>query len=103
MQSKHYMSKDDGPIIKVNLNEWAKHRKSGYVFRTELDYQNQQANAAEVAEAETPDEDEDESVNMDNTKAEILAFAEANGIEVDEDDTKAELLDVIDDALAEAA
>ncbi len=39
----HFMQKGDAPIIKVELNEWAKHRQSGFEFRTELEYQNQQA------------------------------------------------------------
>ena len=39
----HFMQKGDDLIIKVELNEWAKHRTSGYEFRTELEYQNQQA------------------------------------------------------------
>ena len=43
MQTHHYMQKKNGPIKKVELNEWARHRRSGYEFRTELEYQNQQA------------------------------------------------------------
>ena len=40
-------------------------------------------------------------IAMDNTKAEILAYAAERGIEVDENDAKADLLAVI--AAAEAA
>jgi hypothetical protein len=91
MQNKHYMSKDDGPIITVNLNKWAGKRKEGYVFRTEADYNLQRTAAAEDAEAEAT-----ELPTMENTKAEIIAFAEANAIEIDPDLTKSELLDIIE-------
>lgn len=86
----HYMSKDDGPIEKVNLNEWTRKRAAGYIFRTEKEYQDQVA--AKVA---GPDDDDDGIPTMDNTKAEILEYAEANEIVVDPDLKKADLLDAI--------
>lgn len=55
MQNHHYMQKEDGPIIKVDLNLWAGRRRQGYEFRTELEYQNQQA-------ALTPEEREKEKL-----------------------------------------
>ena len=43
------------------------------------------------------DDDDDDVVTMDNTKDEILAYLEANEIEHDPADTKAELLSLLDD------
>lgn len=86
----HYMSKDDGPIEKVALNEWTRKRSAGYVFRTEKEFQDQQASA-------TPGRDDDADIvpTMDNTKAEILDYAEANDIAVDPELKKADLLAAI--------
>lgn len=91
MQIKHYMSKDDGPIITVNLNKWAGRRKEGYVFRTIGEY-----NAQVTADAEDKAAEDSEFPTMENTKAEILAYANDNAIEVDPDLTKSELLDIIE-------
>lgn len=83
----HYMSKNDGRIEKVNLNDWVRKRRDGFVFRTEAEYAAQQAGA-------TPDRDDDVDVvpTMDNTKAEITAYLESHGYDVDQNDTKAEML-----------
>ena len=88
----HYMSKDDGPIEKVNLNDWTRKRAAGYSFRTAKEFQDQVN-----AKASGPDSDADDVIilTMDNTKAEILEYAEANGITVDPDLKKADLLDAI--------
>jgi hypothetical protein len=91
MQTKHYMSKDDGPIIKVNLNKWAGKRKEGYVFRTEAEYNVQVSEAAQAAVADAA-----ELPTMENTKAEIIAYADDNAIAIDPDLTKSELLDIIE-------
>ena len=88
----HYMSKDDGPIEKVALNEWTRKRSAGYVFRTAKEFQDQQARATPERDA---DDDADIMPTMDNTKAEILEYAEANGITVDADLKKADLLAAI--------
>ena len=92
----HYMSKDDGPIEKVALNEWTRKRSAGYVFRTAKEFLDQQART-------TPDQDADDGIpTMDNKKPEILAYAKANGIDVDPELKKADLLDAIQAALDEA-
>lgn len=102
MQTNHYMQKKGGLIIKVNLNEWTRHRRSGYEFRTELEYNNQEAEkvelAAEVQEKTT--ELTDVRPTLESTLDEIFAFAELNNIDVDEGSTnKVELLEVIYAAL----
>lgn len=42
---------------------------------------------------------DDEMITMDNSKDEIVAFAVANNIEIDETDTKEVLIETIDAAL----
>lgn len=87
MSQCHYMKKPGGRIEKVNLNDWARKRKAGYVFSTEAEFQDQtQATPDPVAGGDS------EVPTMENTKAEIVAYLEANGYDVDENDTKAELL-----------
>lgn len=88
-----FMKKEGGKIEKVSLAKWAQYRKSGYEFCSETDYNEQQSKAPVV-------EEEVEAPTMENTKAEILAYASANNVEVFEDDTKAELLTAIEEALA---
>lgn len=86
----HYMKSPEGRIEKVNLNDWAKKRRAGWTFSNESDYQAQQNNA-------TPDRDDVDVVpTMDNTKAELLEYARANGIDANRDDTKAEILFAIE-------
>ena len=46
MQNNHYMQKDDGPIVKVNLNKWAHYRRQGYEFKTEAEFIGQTHDAA---------------------------------------------------------
>ena len=88
-----FMKKEGGKIERVPLVKWANYRKSGYVFCSETDYNAQQSKTTAVKEGlETP--------TMENTKAEILAYARAKNVEADSDDTKAELLDAIEEALA---
>ncbi len=86
----HYMSKDDGPIIAVALNEWPGRRGAGYIFRTEAEFRDQETNKS------TPVVAGDAPPTMDNTKAEIMAWLEANDYDVDKNDTKAELLAAIE-------
>ena len=88
----HYMKKPGGPIEKVNLNDWARKRKEGYTFSNEADYLVQQAGAA-------PDRDDDaggDFPTMDNTKAEILEYAAANGFDLDEGLTKSDMLELLE-------
>jgi hypothetical protein len=85
------MQKDDGPIVKVNLNDWATKRRDGFVFRTEAEFNAQGEGAA-------PDRDDDDDPTfptMDNTKAEILEYCDANGIQADAGLTKSDLLELI--------
>ncbi len=87
----HYMSKDDGPIIKVALNDWTAKRSAGYIFRTELEFNDQVTNAT------TPEVPVGGAVpTMENTKAEIIAWLETHGYDVDKNETKAQLLDAIE-------
>lgn len=86
----HFMSLDDGPIIKVALNEWPGRRGAGYVFRTEAEFKDQETNKS------TPVVAGDATPTMDNTKAEIIAWLEANDYEVDPKDNKADLLAAIE-------
>lgn len=94
----HYMRKGKGPIEKVNLNDWVKKRAAGYSFSNEADFNSEQTNAKtpEVAAAKTPEVADDSPPTMENTKAEIIAYLEANDYDVDENDTKAELLAAIE-------
>jgi len=89
----HYMSKDDGPIIKVALNDWTAKRSGGYIFRTEAEFRDQETNKSTP---EVKAEAGDGVPTMDNTKAEITAWLEANDYEVDATETKAQLLDAIE-------
>lgn len=86
----HYMSKDDGPIVKVNLNEWARKRRAGFIFRTEAEFRDQVQGA-------TPDRDDDgdQGPTMDSTKDQIMDYADENGIAYSTNDTKAEILAAI--------
>ena len=88
-----FMKKEGGKIERVPLVKWPKYRQQGYEFCSETDYNAQQSKAAAV-------EEELEAPTMENTKEEILAYAHAKGIDVDADDTKSELLDWIEEALA---
>jgi hypothetical protein len=57
-----YMRKEDGgKIQRVPLNKWPGYRRSGWVFCSELDWQNQQA-------ARTPAEVEAETVETASKK-----------------------------------
>ena len=101
-----YMRKGNGPIKKIPLNKWASYRADGWAFSNANEYAAQQAGegpretpTAHVAEEETAEEETVELPTMENTKAEILAFAEEYEVEVDADDTKAALIEAIDDAL----
>lgn len=88
----HYMKNPEGKIERVNLNDWARKRKAGWTFSNEKDFNAQQQSAA-------PDRDDDgggDVPTMDNTKAEITEYLEANGYEVDQNDTKAEMLAALD-------
>ena len=86
----HYMQKDDGPVVKVNLNDWARKRKDGFKFSTKKEYEDQVQNAA-------PDRDEDQTFpTMENTKAEILEYAAANGFDLDEGLNKTDLLEMLE-------
>lgn len=43
MAQSHFMQLKDGPVIRVRLNEWASHRRKGYVFKTEQEFNDQSA------------------------------------------------------------
>ncbi len=96
--------KKDGKVVKAGLNTWARHRRSGYAFATLKEFLAQKVDATEeVTEEETVEVTEEETVElptMENTKAEILAFAEEYEVEVNAEDTKADLIEALDDALA---
>jgi len=109
--SKTYMQKEDkngqrsGDIVCISLSDWAKHRTSGYAFvETDEDGNTpQQQFVAQTSGGVTPRAKKDdnggggdEGVSMDNTKDEIVAYLEANGIEYASNLNKAELLDLID-------
>lgn len=47
-QRNHFMQKDDGPIVRVPLNEWAKYRRNGYEFSTEAAFNEQTPEEKEV-------------------------------------------------------
>lgn len=87
----HFMKNPEGKIVRVNLNDWARKRKAGWTFSTEKDFSDQANSAA-------PDRDDDADVvpTMENTKAEITDYLEANGFDVDQNDTKAEMLAALD-------
>ena len=92
----NFMQKKGGPVVRVPKNEWAKYRRMGYDFSTEEAWNEQRQNETPEPEVtETPDLPTDA-----NTKAEILDFAEANNIDVDANDTKADLLAQIAEAFA---
>jgi hypothetical protein len=104
-----YMKKG-GVIKKVPLNKWANYRADGWAFSNVIEWTAQQSSdgprktptahvAAAPAEEETEEEETVELPTMENTKAEILDFASEHGVEVDGGDTKAELIEAIDDAL----
>lgn len=86
----------DGKVVKAPLVKWAKYRRSGYTFSTVEAFNAQEHGTA--ADAST-DDDTVELPTMDNTKAEILAFARDQGVTVDPEDTKAALIETLDDAL----
>lgn len=87
------MSKDDGPIIKVALNDWTAKRSAGYIFRTEAEFRDQETNKSTP---EVKAEVGDDVPTMENTKAEIIDWLEANDYEVDTNETKAQLLEAIE-------
>lgn len=107
--SKTYMQKEDkhgkrsGDIICISLSAWAKHRASGYAFvETDEDGNTpEQQFVAQTSGGVTPrakqdNDGGDEGVSMDNTKDEIVAYLDANGIEHASNLNKAELLDLIE-------
>ena len=88
----NFMRKKGGPIVRVPKNKWAHYRRSGYEFATEEEYNEQLRGNAPEETVEAPTDA--------NTKAEIVAFCNANQIEVDGNDTKADLLAKIEVLLA---
>lgn len=106
--SKTYMQKEDkngkrsGDIVCIALSDWASYRTSGYAF-VETDEDGNTPEQQFVAQSsgnglprsKQNDGDDDEGVSMDNTKAEIAAYLDANDIEYDDGSTKAEMLDLI--------
>lgn len=96
MQNFHYMQKQNedgepvGDIIEVPLNEWQNFRQTGHHFTTLKAYQDQKAGREP---AKSPDEGEHSPYpTMTNTKPEILEYAAANNIEVNDSDTKSDIL-----------
>jgi len=106
--SKTYMQKEDkngkrsGNIINIALSDWGSYRTSGYAFvETDEDGNTpEQQFVAQESGNKLPrgkqNGDDDEGVSMDNSKAEIVAYLEANDIEHDASATKGDLLDLID-------
>jgi len=108
--SKTYMQKEDkkgersGDIVCISLSDWASYRTSGYAF-VETDEDGNTPEQQFVAQSsggvlprakkDDGNGDDDEGVSMDNTKAEIAAYLDANDIEYDDGLTKAEMLDLI--------
>ena len=94
MATGHYgfFQKKGGEIVRAPLVQWASYRRQGYKFVTEKDWQAQQAGTKAA-----PVEDVNEAPTMENTKAEILDYARANDIAVDENANKADLLAAIED------
>ncbi len=121
MQKEDKKGKRSGDIECISLSDWASYRTSGWAFvETDQDgiTPEQQFVAQEAAKvtdrsdnAEVAEERHaarvdahdgrggdggDEGVSMDNTKAEIAAYLDANDIEYDDGSTKAEMLDLIE-------
>ena len=118
MQREDKKGKRSGDIECISLSDWASYRTSGWAFvETDQDgiTPEQQFVAQEAAKvtdrsdnAEVAEERHaarvdakggnggDEGVSMDNTKAEIAAYLDANDIEYDDGSTKAEMLDLIE-------
>jgi len=121
MQKEDKKGKRSGDIVCIALSDWASYRTSGWAFvETDQDgiTPEQQFVAQEAAKvpdrsdnAEVAEErhaarvdakggngngdDDDDGVSMDNTKAEIAAYLDANDIEYEDGSTKAEMLDLI--------
>ena len=120
MQKEDKKGKRSGDIVCIALSDWASYRTTGYAFvETDQDgiTPEQQFVAQEAAKvtdrsdnAEVAEErhaarvdakggngngDDDDGVSMDNTKAEIAAYLDANDIEYEDSSTKAEMLDLI--------
>ena len=93
----HAYFEKDGKVEKAPLIKWGHYRRRGWVFSTIEAYNAQEHGTAPAPVVE--EEDGDELPTMENTKAEILAYAKANDVGVNPEDTKAELLEVIEDAL----
>lgn len=124
MQKEDKTGKRSGDVVCISLSDWASYRTSGWAFvetdedgiTPEQQFVAQEAakvpdrsDNAEVAEERHDarvelregrgdnggDDGGDEGVSMDNTKAEIAAYLDANDIEYDDGSTKAEMLDLI--------
>jgi len=121
MQKEDKNGKRSGDIICIALSDWAEHRTSGWAFvETDEDGNTPEQQFVAQESAKVPDrsdnadaaqekhdarvegrdgrggdDDDDEGVSMDNTKAEIVTYLEANGIEYDARDSKADLLNLI--------
>lgn len=122
MQKEDKKGKRSGDIVCISLSDWASYRTSGWAFvETDEDGKTpEQQFVAQESEKVTDrsdnadaaqekhdarvdakggnggDGDGDEGVSMDNTKAEIAAYLDANDIEYDDTATKADLLDLIE-------
>lgn len=53
--NRHYMQKDEGEIVAIPLNEWAKYRANGYKFSTEKAFNEQELAKPEPAKDEAPE------------------------------------------------
>lgn len=102
--SHTYMRKEKGDktIVKAALCNWARYRRDGYVFVENIEDDDgnvitpEQQYLNQVAAANpAPEDDGDGLPTADNTKAEIVAYLEANGIEFDASAKKAELLELV--------
>jgi len=95
MATGHYAYfEKDGKIRKEPLIKWARFRRMGWAFSTEKAYLEQEHGTGPTADEETV-----ELPTMENTKAEILAFASDHGVTVDPEETKTALIETLDDAL----
>jgi len=124
MQKEDKTGKRSGDIIHISLSDWASYRTSGWAFvETDEDGNTPEQQFVAQEADKVPDRSDnadaaqekhdarvelreghgnggdnggdDEGVSMDNTKAEIAAYLDANDIEYDDDSTKAEMLDLI--------
>lgn len=99
------MSKKTSYAKDADFREWwsnaSKAERQGYLAQRDADEiaaPHDKHAAKEGGEVDEVDENDNGVPTMDNTRAEILAYAEDNELDFIEDMTKAELLEVINAA-----